>query len=85
MNRKDLINLLNFITSKLPTDVLFEPLHDANDKTTEKLLTSYVIMSNDNGKATTINVSSMITYSKMSLHAFGSGSTGYSSIYGEII
>jgi len=66
---------------KLPIDLLFEPLHDVNDKVTDKLFTSFVSMSNDNGKALTIFGSAMIIYSKMSLHGFGSGSTSCSCIW----
>jgi hypothetical protein len=39
----------------------------------------------DNSKAPIVSVSAMIIYSKMSLHAFGRGSTNYSTIYGEVI
>ena len=78
MNRNDLMKLLNFIALKLQTDNIYEPLHDVNDKATDKLFTSYASMSNDNGNAPSITLSSIIIYKKMSLHAFGSGSTGYS-------
>ena len=77
----DLIKLLNFINLELPTNALSEPLHDVNDTATDKLFTSYVSMSNDNDNAPAIIVSSMILYSKISLHAFGSRSTSYSTIW----
>jgi len=51
---------------KLPTDVISEPLHDVDDKATDKLLASYASMSNDNGNAPSITGSSMIiNYSKI--------------------
>jgi hypothetical protein len=62
LNRNDLIKLLNFINLKLLTNVLSEPLHDVNDKAIDKLFASYVIMSNDNGKAPANIVSSMVIY-----------------------
>ena len=80
LSRNDLIKLLNFINLKLLNDVLSEPLHDVNDKATGILFTPYASMSNDNGKTPIITASSMIIYSKMSLHAFGSGFTCYSNI-----
>ena len=40
LNRNDLIKALNFITLKLPTDVLSKSLHDVNDKAIDKLCTS---------------------------------------------
>ena len=76
---------MNFITLRLPTDVLSEPLHDINDKATDKLFTSYASMSNDNGKAPSLIVSSMIMHSKISLHAFGSGSKRYFTIWRDNI
>ena len=82
LNRNNLIKLLNLITLKLPTDALFEPLHDIKDKATDKLFTAYASMWNDNGKAPAITVSSMIVYIKMSLNAFSGGSRwGYSTIW----
>ena len=65
---------------KLPTRVLSEHLHYIDDKATSKLFTSYGSMLDDNGKAPTIDVSSMIIYLKMSLHVFGSRFTSYSTI-----
>ena len=79
LNQNDLIKLLKCITLKLPMDLLSKPLHDVNDEATDKLLTSFASMSNDNGKAPAISNSAIIMYSKKSLHAFGSGSTCYSS------
>ena len=81
LNRNDLIKLLNFITLKLPTNIISEPLHDVNDKATNRLFISYASMSNGNGKSPTITVSSMTIYSRMSLRAFGSGFTCYSPIW----
>ncbi len=42
LNRNDLIKLLNYITLKLPSDLLSQPLQDVNDNTTDKLVKSYV-------------------------------------------
>jgi hypothetical protein len=81
LNRNDLINLLNYITLKLPSDLRSQPLQDVNDNTTDKVVKSYVSITNDNGKAPAIYSSTMNFYSKMSLHAVGSGSTGYSRIW----
>ena len=41
-------------------------------KATDKLFTSFVSMTNDNGKAQIVPASAMIICSNMSLHAFGS-------------
>jgi hypothetical protein len=81
VSRYALIKLLNFITVKLPIDVLSQPLHVVNDKATENVFTSYASMSNDNGKAQAITVSSMIIFPKILLHACVSGSIGYSTIW----
>jgi hypothetical protein len=81
LNRNDLIKLLNYMTLKLPSDLRTQPLQDVNDKATDKLVKSYVSITNDNGKAPTINSSAMTTNSKMSLHAFDSGFTGFSRIW----
>ncbi len=80
MNRNDLIILLNYITLKLPIDLRSQPLQYVNDNATDKLVKSYVSITNDNGKAITIYSFAMTIHSKMSLHAFGSGSTSYSRI-----
>ena len=81
MSRKDLIKLLDFITLKLPNDLPSYSLHDVNDKATDKLFKSFVNITNDNGKAAVVYNSAMTILSKMSLHAFGNGSTGNSSIW----
>jgi hypothetical protein len=81
LNRNDLIKLLNYITLKLPSDFRSQFLQDVNDNATDKLIKSYVSITNDNGKAPAIYSSAMTIHSKMSLHAFGSGSTGYSRIW----
>ena len=81
MSRKDLIQLLGFITLKLPIDIPSYSLHDVNDKATDKLFKSFVNITNDKGKTVAVNNSAMTIHSKMSLHAFGNGSTGYSSIW----
>ena len=81
LSRKDLIKLLDFITLKLPNDLPSYSLHDVNDKATDKLFKSFVNITNDKGKAVAVNNSAMTIHSKMSLHAFGNGSTGYSSIW----
>ena len=81
MNRNDLIKLLNYITLKLPSDFRSQFLQDVNDNATDKLIKSYVSITNDNGKAPAIYIFAMTIHSKMSLHAFGSGSTGYSRIW----
>ncbi len=81
MNRDDLIKLLNYITLKLPSDLRSRPLQDVNDNATDKLVKSYVSITNDNGTTLTIYSSAMTIHSKMSLHAFGSGSTCYSRIW----
>ena len=57
MNRNDFMKLMNLITLKLQSDVLFVPLHDVNDKAVEKLFASRADMSNNNGKAPAIVVS----------------------------
>ena len=44
LNRSDVIKLLNFITLKLPTDFLSEPLHVVNDNATNKLFASVMSM-----------------------------------------
>jgi hypothetical protein len=41
-----------------------EPLHESNDKATDKLFPSLVTMSNNNGKAPAIPSYAMIVYSK---------------------
>jgi hypothetical protein len=66
---------------KLPSDFRSQFLQDVNDNATDKLIKSYVSITNDNGKAPAIYSSAMTIHSKMSLHAFGSGSTGYSRIW----
>ena len=81
LSRKDLIKLLDFITLKLPIDIPSYSLHDVNDKATDKLFKLFVNITNDKGKAAAVNNSAMTIHSKMSLHAFGNGSTGYSSIW----
>jgi hypothetical protein len=78
LNRNDLIKLLNYITLKKPRDFRSQFLQDVNDNATDKLIKSYVSIGNDNGKAPAIYSSAMTIHSKMSLHAFCSGSTGYS-------
>ena len=80
LNQNDLIKLLNYITLKLPRDLRSQPLQDVNDTATNKLVKSYVSIINDNGKAPSIYISAMPIISKMSLHAFGCGSTCYSRI-----
>jgi hypothetical protein len=42
-------------------------------------------MTKDNGKAQVVSIFAMIIYSNMSLHAFGIGSTGYSTIWRNYI
>jgi hypothetical protein len=66
---------------KLPSDFRSQFLQDVNDNATIKLIKSYESITNDNGKASSIYSSAMTIHSKMSLHAFGSGSTGYSRIW----
>ena len=66
---------------KLPNDLRTQPLQDVNDNVTDKLVKSYVSITNDNGKAPTIYSFAMTIHSKMSLHAFGSGSLGYYRIW----
>jgi hypothetical protein len=68
-------------TLKLSIFSIFEPLHDVNFKATDKLFTSFVSMSTNNGKAPAISDSAMMIYSKMSLHAAGSGCIGYFCIW----
>ena len=85
MNRNDLIKLLNYITLKLPSYFRSQFLQDVNDNATDKLIKSYVSITNDNGKAPAIYSSAMTIHSKMSLHAFDSGSTCYSRIWRNII
>jgi hypothetical protein len=82
-NRNVLIKLLNYITLKLPSDLRSQPLQDVNDKATDKLFKFVVSITNDNGKAQSIDCFAMTIHSKMSLHAFGSGSKGYSCIWRE--
>ncbi len=81
LNRNDLIKLLNYITLKLPSDLRSQPLQDVNDNATDKLVKSYVSITNDNGKAPAIYSYAMTIHQKMALHAFGSGSTCYSRIW----
>jgi hypothetical protein len=81
LNRNDLIKLFNYTTLKLPRDLRSQPLQDVNDNATDKLVKSYVSITNDNGKALAIYSSAITIHSKMSLHVFGSGSTGYSRIW----
>jgi hypothetical protein len=81
LNRNDLIKLLNYITLKLLSDPRSQPLHDINDNATDKLVKSYVSITYDNGKAPAIHSSAMTIHSRMSLYAFGSGSTCYSRIW----
>ena len=83
LNRNDLIKLLNYITLKFPSDFFSQFVLDANDNATDKLIKAYVSIPNDNGKAPAIYSSAMTIHSKMSLHAFGSGSTGCSRIWRE--
>ena len=66
---------------KLPSDLRSQPLQDVNDNATDKLVESYVSITNDNGKAPAIYSFAASIHSKLSLHAFGSGSTGYSRIW----
>jgi hypothetical protein len=80
LNRNDLIELLNYITLKLPSDIRSRPLQDVNDNATDKLVKSYVSITNDNGKAPAIYSFATTNHSKMSLDAFGSGSKGCSRI-----
>ena len=82
LNRNGLIKLLNFINWKLAIIVLSKPLvHDVNDEPIDKFFTPFASLTKDIGKVLAISVSTMIIYSKMSLHAFGSGSRGYSTIW----
>ena len=64
--------MLNYITLKLPGDLRSQPLQDVNDNATDKLVKSYVCITNDNGKAASIYSYAINIHSKMSLHAFGS-------------
>ena len=64
---------------KLPNDRRSQPLRDVNDNATDKLVKSYI-----NITMFYIYSSAMIIHSKMSLHAFGNGSTGYSRIWRKI-
>ena len=66
---------------KLLSDLRSQPLQDGNDNATDKLFKSYVSITNDNGKAPAIYSYAMSINSKISLHAFGSGSTSYSRIW----
>ncbi len=72
---------MDFITLKLPIDLPSYSLHDVNNKATNKLFKSFVNITNDNGKAAAVYNYAMKIHSKMSLHVFGNGSTGYSSIW----
>jgi hypothetical protein len=55
LNRIDFIKLLNYITLKLPSDLRSQPLQDVNDNAADKLVKSYVSITNDNdGKAPAI-------------------------------
>ena len=81
LNRNDLIKLLNYTTLKLPRDFRCQFVQDVNDNATDKLIKYYVSISNDNDKAPAIYSFAMTIHSKMSLHAFGSGSTCYSRIW----
>ena len=81
LNRNDLIKLLNYISLKLPSDLRSKPLQDVNDNATDKLVKSYVSITNDNGKAPAIYSYAMTIHSILSLHASGSGSTSYSRIW----
>ncbi len=81
MSRKDLIKLLDYITLKLPSDFPSYSLHNVNDKATNKLFKPFVKITNDKNKSAAVNNYAMRIHSKMSLHAFGNGSTGYSSIW----
>jgi hypothetical protein len=81
LNRNDLIKLLNYVTLNLPSDLRSQPLQDVIDNATDKLVKSYVSITNDNGKTPSIYISAITIHSKMSLNAFGSGSTGYSRIW----
>ncbi len=56
LNRNDLIKLLNYIILKLPRDLRSQPLQDVNDDDTDKLVKSYVSITNDNCKAPSIIV-----------------------------
>ena len=62
-NRNDLIKLLNYITLKLPSDFRSQFLQDVNDNATDKLIKSYVSITNDNGKAPAIYSSAMTIHS----------------------
>jgi hypothetical protein len=66
---------------KLPSDFRSQFLQDVNDNATDKFIKSYVSTTNDNGKASSIYSSAISIHSKMSLHAFGSRSAGYSRIW----
>jgi hypothetical protein len=61
--------MLNYITLKLPSDLLSQPLQDVNDNATDKLFKSYVSITINNCKAPTIYSSAIIIH--MSIHAFG--------------
>ncbi len=79
--------MLNYITLKFPSDLRSQPLQNVNDNATDKLVTSYVSITDENGKAPAIYSFVMTIYSKMSLHAFGSGLVDLQVIlvYGETI
>ena len=67
--------------NKLPSDLRCRPLQDVNDKAIDTLFKSFVSITNGNDKALVIYSHAMTINSKMSLHAFGSGSTSYSRIW----
>ena len=48
---------------------------------TDKLVESYESITNGNGKAPPIYIFAIDMYSKISLHSFGIGSTGYSRLW----
>jgi hypothetical protein len=81
LNRNDIIKLHNNITLKLPSDLRSQPLQDVNHNANDKLIKSYVCITNDNGKAPAVYSSTMTIHSKMTSHAFGSGFIGYSRIW----
>ena len=80
LNQSDLIKMLNYISLKLRSDLCSQPLQDVDNNATDKLFKFNVNITNANGKTLAIYSSAMNIHSKMSLHAFGSDSTGYSRI-----
>ena len=69
------------MSSKLSVGFSIEPLHDGNDKATDKLFSSFFSIGNDNGKAAARFVSAITVYAKMSLHVLGSKCTCYFTVW----